>query len=167
MLNSLAANIGLVVFAAVSERLAGGSITGDVTTENLDRTVAVGRHINSIKFDVTIEKSTASGILEYAVFKIERADTTPLLGTLLPTSAEVASAGLQQAIRKEQPGRVYHYGALPFTPETTRRKTFRVNFAKFKKTQMRSGDHIGIFMFQRNSNTGTIFNVEMMYKTHD
>ncbi len=165
MNNSLAADTALVIIPGVATRVAGASLTGTTTEEDRDRAIAIGRQVGSMTAVITVEKSTAGGILEYCWVKVEKADTTPLLGTLLPTSAECNTQGTQQAVRQEQPGQVIHYGQLPFSPETTRSKTVRAIWGKYKMSKCRVGDHFIFYVFQRGSNTGTIWNVQFLYRT--
>jgi len=163
--NSPAVDVAIVFVAGVANNLAGGSTTGDTINENRDRVIAIGRTVRSMAVTLTVEKATASGILEYAWIKVEKADTTPALGTLLPTSAECNTSGTQQAVRKEQPGQVIHYGSLAFSPETTRTRRITAKWAKYRMSRVRVGDHFIFYVFQRGGNTSTVYNCEFLYKT--
>ena len=163
--NAPAANIAVVFIAGVASNLAGASLTGNQIDENRDREIAIGRRVGTMVATITVESTTASGILEYAWVKVEKADTTPILGTLLPTSAECATQGTQQALRQEQPGQVIHYGTMAFTAQTTRTKVVKANWAKFKMAKCRVGDHFIFYVFKRVGGSATIYNIEFFYKT--
>ncbi len=163
--NSPAANIAIVFVAGVCTRLAGASLTGTTTEEDRDRAIAVGRQVGTMVARITVEKATAGGILEYGWVKVEKADTTPALGTLLPTSVECDTQGTQQALRQEQPGQVIYYDQLAFSPETTRSKQAVARWGKYRMSKCRVGDHFIFYVFQRGGNNSTTYNVQFLYKT--
>ncbi len=163
--NNPAPNIAIVFVAGVAANLAGASLTADQTDENRDREIAIGRKVGTMVATLSVTQTSLSGILEYAWVKVEKADTTPLLGTLLPTSAECSTQGTQQAIRQEQPGQVIHYGTLPYSSETTRTKVIKAPWGKYKMSKCRVGDHFIFYVFMRGGGTGTFYNVEFFYKT--
>ncbi len=165
MSNSPAANIAIVFVAGVAARLAGAAITVDVTDEDRDREIGIGRRVGNMVATLTVATATTSGILEYAWVKVEKADTTPALGTLLPTSAECLASGTQQAIRQEQPGQVIHYGSMPFTSETTATRRIVAKWGKYGMAKCRIGDHFIFYVFQRTGTASTVYNVEFLYKT--
>ncbi len=166
MSNSPGANTGIIIIAVTPSIFAGASATTDLSGfEDRDRTVTVGKSVKSIKFDVTVRNPLASGDIQCIVFKIERALTVPVLGVgSIPSSGQMNSEGAQQAWRLRNPGRVLYYGHIPFTPETTRNKVFRVPVAKYRMAKVRPGDTIGLCIFNKSSSSANV-DVEMLYKS--
>ncbi len=162
---SVAANIAVPHFALVCGNIAGGSLSADQTTEDRLTDVPQGRRVGTITVNLTILNPVTNAIMEYAWLKVDKADTVPALGTLLPTSAECNTQGTQQAIRQEQPGRVIHYGTLPVTAGATSVRTVKGNFPKYGKSRVRVGDHYIFFVFQRGGSTSNSWNVEFRYTT--
>ncbi len=114
---------------------------------------------------LSIENPVTNAVLEYAWVKIDKANTVPVLGTLLPTSAECATQGTQQALRQEQPGRVILYGTVAITAGANATRRIVANWAKYGKSRVSIGDHYLLFIFQRGGSTSNLFNVEFLYKT--
>ncbi len=117
---------------------------------NKQQECAVGSSIGRTTFDIGIRTTTASGILEYAVYKIERSNAIPALGSAtLPSSATINSNGLQCAMRSFQPGRILEFGLLAYTAQTTRTKKLIINWKKYRMSTIRQGDFYGIVFFNR------------------
>ncbi len=165
--NAPGANTALVIIAVAPDSFADDSLTAFSNQENRDRTVAIGRRIaGNIRFDINIETASVSGTLEWAIFKIQRATVTPTLGDVfLPTSAECDAQGLQQALRQKIPGWVFKFGMIAYSPETTRTARITINLKRFKQDYIRSGDHVGLIIFNRGGSVATLFDVQMFYKT--
>ncbi len=117
--------------------------------------------------NLTVATPVTSAILEYCWLKVDKADTVPALGTLLPTSAECTTQGTQQAVRQEQPGRVIHYGTLPITSGATAVRQVKANWSRYGKNKVRIGDHYIFFVFQRGGSASNSYNVEFRYTTSD
>jgi len=163
--NTPGKDIAVVFVAGVASRLAGASLTADTTDENRDREISIGRQVHTMVATLSVTQATISGILEYCWIKVEKADTTPVLGTLLPTSAECTTQGTQQACRQHQPGQVIHYGQMAYSKETTRVKTIKAPWGRYKMSKCRIGDHFIFYVFQRGGDAVTFYNVEFFYKT--
>ncbi len=121
--------------------------------------MTIGSSIGRTTFDIAIRNSTASGILEYAVYKIERSTAIPAVGALtLPSSAEVLAGGMQCEMRSHNPGRILEFGLVAYTTETTRTKKILINWKKFKMSTIRQGDFYGIVFFNRGPQSITVDN---------
>ncbi len=146
---------------------AAGSASSNIEAQDKDRTVNVGHHIGSLNLDVTIRDTFSSGVVEFCVFKVERASTTPVIGTHpVPSNAQVLSQGLQQACRLANPGKVFHYSQRVFTTEIAVSHKIRVSPAKFKLSKVKAGDHWMLQIFNRSG--GTIsYDVQMRYKEYE
>ncbi len=131
-----------------------------------DRDVNNGSHIGKVTFTLQAEPDVgAKGTMEYVVWRTERSQATPVLGTQLPTSAESASQGIQQAYRQHLPGWVMKFGAFPVTAEQANVRTISVNPDKFIKHGWRDGDHLGLTLHNRT--VGTInWSCQMRYKEY-
>ncbi len=117
---------------------------------NKQQECTIGSQIGRTTFDIGIRSTTASGILEYAVYKIERSTAIPAIGALnLPTAADILSGGLQCEMRNHNPGRILEFGQLAYTGETTRTKKIVVNWKKYRLATIRQGDFYGIVFFNR------------------
>ncbi len=165
--NNPAANIAIVHFSLVCGTVAGESLSGDVINENRLVDVPPGRRTGTHTVQFSILNPVTNAIYEYAWLKIDKADTVPLLGTLLPTSAECNSQGTQQAIRQEQPGRVINYGTIGVTPGQTTTRTIKAYWGKYGKSKVSIGDHYVFYVFQRGGSASNSYNVEFRYKTTD
>ncbi len=126
-------------------------------TSNKQQEVTVGSQIGRTTFDIGIRGATTSGILEYMVFKVERANTIPALGAGgLPTAAQILAGGMQCTMREFQPGRCLEFGLLAYTADTTRTKKIVTNWKKFKMATLRQGDFYGIIYFNRGGGSVTV-----------
>ncbi len=163
--NNPAANIAVVFIAGVSARLAGLATTGQVIDENRDREIAVGRSVTTMVATLSVENPVTNAVLEYAWVKVEKADTTPALGTLLPTSSECEGQGTQQALREVQPGQVIKYGVIPITAGANSSRVIKANWAKYRMSACRIGDHFILYVFQRGGSASNKYNIEFFYKT--
>lgn len=162
---SFATNVSAVVFAVTPSVNAGGSITSNRLDTDRDRDVSNGEKIGSITYSLTFEPASAgAGSIEWCCFRTERSQSTPALGTILPTSAENASQGLQQAMRLNIPGWVMKFGVFPVSAETPMTRTIVVRPSRMGAPPIRDGDFMGIVMHNRTN--GTInFSVQMRYKS--
>lgn len=160
-----ATNLGAVVFAVVSNTLAGSSASATRSDIDRDREVANGEKIGRITYILQMEPNIAAlGSIEYCCFRTERSQSTPALGTILPTSVEMDLQGLQQAMRLAIPGWVMKFGVFPVSAESPMTKTISVSPSRMGAPAIRDGDHMGIVLFNRT--VGTIdFSVQMRYKS--
>ncbi len=163
--NNPVANTAVVFVAGVAARLAGESLTVDVTDESRDREIAIGRQVGTMVATITVATPVTNAILEYGWVKVEKANTTPLLGTLLPTSAECLSQGTQQALRQEQPGQVIKYGTLPITAGAASVRVVKGAWGKYRMAKCRVGDHFIFYVFERGGSASNSYNIEFFYKT--
>ncbi len=123
---------------------------------NKQQECTIGSEIGLTTIDIGIRTATASGIIEYCVYKIERSTAVPAVGALnLPSSADVSTGGLQCEMRNHNPGRILEFGQIAYTAETTRTKKIRVNWKKYRLATIRQGDFYGIVLFNRAPNTVT------------
>lgn len=164
--NGVAANTAMVFLAANAGAL---NITGTAATtaayslSNREQENTVGGIIDTITFDISFNNAMSASVIEYAVFKIERASAVPALGTGLPTSASILASGLQQALRIIQPGRVVKFGTLSIAPEQPATRHVVANFKKYRMNRIRQGDWYGIIIFNGSANSATI-SVQARYK---
>ncbi len=163
--NNPAANIAVVFIAGLSARLAGLAVTGQVIDENRDREIAVGRNVTTMVATISVENPVTNAVLEYCWVKVEKADTTPLLGTLLPTSSECEGQGTQQAMREVQPGQVIKYGVIPITAGANSSRVVKAHWSKYRMSACRIGDHFIFYVFQRGGSSSNKYNIEFFYKT--
>ena len=162
---NLAANTGAIIIAITPSLNAGGSATTNIAAEDRDRTVDVGNNVDTIIFNIGIRTPTVSGNLMYAVMKQERQQAVPVIGTPpVPSDAGVNGVGLQQAVRMEAPGRCYKYGIVPYTAETSRAFSLKMNLRKFRIGKIRPGDYVYLHLFNKGTGTCTV-DVEMRYKS--
>ncbi len=160
-------NILSLVYAVVATVNAGVSATNTRIDSDRDREVSTGRHVGGINFHLQMEPDVgAKGTIEYVIFKVERSFVTPVVGTdPIPSSAEVDSQGIQQAFRLNMPGWVMKFGTFGVTAELPISRNIFVSPAKFRKSKINDGDHIGIALFNRT--VGTVnFSVQMRYKEY-
>ncbi len=164
--NAPGINNAVLIIAVAPARDAGGAVSQDNEARDRDRLCSVGSNVNSIIFDVSMRQIEDEGILEYAIFKLERQLSAPVLGTApIPTAGEMNGEGLQQALRRHIPGRVIKFGLVAFTAETTRAIKLRGDFKKFRLSSVRSGDYFCILLFNRsNAGTANTFDCQMRYK---
>ncbi len=163
----LAANTAVVKVITSPSIFAAGSASSNIEAQDKDRTVNVGHHIGRLNLDISIRNTTGSGNVEFCVFKVERANSTPVLGTHpVPSTAEVVSQGMQQACRMANPGKVFHYSKRAFTIETTFNHKIIVSPAKYKLSKCKAGDHWILLVFNRGATTVTV-DLEMRYKEYE
>ncbi len=166
--NGPANNIGLVHVLAHASNLAGASMAAS-RTGGEDRSTEVdnGRHVGNTTIDFAITISGApKGYYEYAVVKYERSFSVPTIGAdPVPSSADMAAFGLQQAVRNLAPGYVLQFGVIPLTTETSTVRKIRISWSKFKKAQVRDGDYFCILFFNR-SESASIYDLQIRYKTY-
>jgi len=166
MEQTLATNIATVVFAVVSTVRAGTSATTNRLETDRDREVASGEKVGRITFSLEINPAaSATGTVEYCVFKIQRSDVVPVIGTFpLPSSLECSTQGTQQICRLNMPGWIMKYGSFGVAGEQPRTRVVTVNPGKFKMGTVRDGDHLGIVIFNRTA-ASVIFSVQMRYSS--
>ncbi len=167
ILNATAANTSLVFVIASPSIFAGGSASSNIEAQDKDRTVNVGHHVGRFTIDVTIRGATGSGIMEYCVYKVERAATTPVLGTHpVPSTAEILAAGMQQECRLQNPGKVFHYSKRAYSIDQSSVHKIVVSPAKFKLSKMKAGDHWILQVFNRGP-TSITHDFECRYKEYE
>ncbi len=136
---------------------AAGSASSNIEAQDKDRTVNVGHHMGTFTLDMTVRNGTSQGVVEFAVYKVERAETTPVVGTHpIPSGTEINTQGMQQACRMANPGKVFHYSSRAYTAEHAFTHKIRVSPAKFKLSKIKAGDHWVLQTFNRGANTVTI-----------
>jgi len=160
MNNTVGANQSVVLYACITANynVIGTALSAD-TFENADRlqNTQLGANVDSIIYSVAGRDITGNGILEYAIFKIERADEVPdTTNQKLPTDIQITTQGLQQAIRQFQPGRITKYGQRAFAAEQPVAWSVKGAYKKFNFSKVRAGDYYGILVFNRSSATVTI-----------
>ncbi len=166
MANNVTSSASVVFFAAVPANYAvtGTLLTSD-TFENSDRqqNCPIGCEIPFIVYNVFTRAITSDGIVEYAIFKVERASSVPTTdNVLLPDNTTISTQGLQAAMRQYQPGRVLKYGALAVAAEQPRQISLGMSYSKFKMAKMRTGDYYGIILFNRNG-AGVTLDIQARY----
>ncbi len=167
MAGALAANTSVVIVLASPSIFAGGSASSNIEAQDKDRTVNVGHHVGAFTIDVTLRGATGSGIMEYCIYKVERAATTPVLGTHpVPSTAEALAAGLQQECRLQNPGKVFHYSKRAYTVEVSTTHKIRMSPAKFRLSKMKAGDHWILQLFNRGP-TAITHDFEARYKEYE
>ncbi len=146
---------------------AGGSASSNIEAQDKDRTANVGHHLGQLNLSIGMRGSTNSGLLEYGVTHVERALSTPALGNNnLPTSAEIGTQGMQQALRMENPGRVFHWSQRAYTIESTLVQNIRVSPAKYKRSKVKAGDHWVLIVHNRGAAAVTL-DIQMRYKEYE
>ncbi len=156
-----------LVYCAISTVPAGTSATNPRIDTDRDRECSNGERVGFTRFHLQMEPSgTATGSIEYMIFKVERAFTVPVVGTdPIPSSAEVDTQGIQQAFRLNMSTWCCKFGTIALSPDTPVSRTITINWAKFKKATVKDGDHYGIAMFNRTSGTVN-WSVQMFYKSY-
>ncbi len=164
---TIAANTASAIIISSPSIFAGGSASSNIEAQDKDRTVNVGHHIGLLNLSIGIQDSVSSGVIEYGVTHVERALATPALGNNnLPTSAEIATQGMQQALRMENPGRVFHWSQSPYTIEMTTVKNIKVSPAKYKRSKCKAGDHWVLLLHNRGVGTVNV-DIQMRYKEYE
>ncbi len=146
---------------------AAGSASSNIEAQDKDRTVNVGHHLGRLSIDISLRVPVSTGVVECTVFKVERHDTTPTLGSHpIPSVAQINTQGSQQAIRMANPGKVFHFSTIAYTTGTTRTKKIIVSPAKFRLSKVKAGDHWCMVLFNRSANTVTI-DVQARYNEYE
>ncbi len=123
--------------------------------------------MGTINLDTTIRNTTADGVVEYCVFKVERASATPAIGTHpVPSGTTIATQGLQQACRLANPGKVFHYSKVVYSIEAPKIHKIKVSPAKFRLSKVKAGDHWVLLVHNRGGTTVT-FDFECRYKEYE
>ncbi len=163
--NVVLTNDQLIFFAVVADNLAGTSLGTSHVVSDRERECASGTDVNFITWDVGVQPTAgAIGSLQYLVFKVERSFVTPVAGTdPIPSDADVIGLGLQAAYRTNMPGWVMKFGLIPLTPETTNTKKITINLKKFRKSKVRSGDFVGISLFN-DTDASVIMDIHCRYR---
>ncbi len=120
-----------------------------------------------VNIDIGIRLTLSDGLLEFAVFKVERADSTPSIGTHpVPSAAEINSQGMQQAVRMANPGKTYHFSQRTYSIENTVTHKIIVSPAKFRASKWKAGDHLMLMIFNRGPSTLT-YDMQARYKEYE
>ncbi len=161
----MATNISSVIIAVAANNTAGTSATSGRLDTDRDRSVSNGEKIGQITYTVQLEPaSAAQGTIEYICWRTERSQVTPSLTNQLPTSAEDASEGIQQAYRLRLPGWVMRFGAIGIAAEQPRVINIKVSPSRLGMPGIRDGDFTGITLHNRTNGTVN-FSVQMRYKS--
>ncbi len=152
MAGTLASNTSKVFVIESPSIFAAGSASSNIEAQDKDRTVNVGHHIGTINIDFAIRSPANDGVYEFCLYKVERAATTPVLGTHpVPSTATIASVGMQQACRMANPGKVFHFSKRVYTQEVDVVHKIKVSPAKFKLSKVKAGDHWILQVFNRGA----------------
>lgn len=156
------------LFIIVSPSIfAAGSASSNIEAQDKDRTANVGHHVGTLNLDFSIRATIGQGVIEFCVFKVERAAATPVIGTHpVPSGAEVTTQGMQQACRMANPGKVFHYSKRTYTPEVNVAHKIRVSPAKFRLSKIKAGDHWCVYVHNRGGTAATI-DFEARYKEYE
>ncbi len=166
--NSPSNLIGLVHVLAHSGSLAGGSPSASRMDEDRLTEVANGNHIGRTHVELSfIPVDLTSGYYEYAFVKYERSFAVPTIGVdPVPSSANIATNGLQQEVRSLSPGYVVQFGTIPMTGDQSAKRTLSVSWAKFGKSLVRDGDYFVLIVFNRATSNATVYDIQCRYKTY-
>ncbi len=164
---TLVANVSQAIVIVSPSIFAAGSASSNIEAQDKDRTANVGHHIGTLNLDISIRTTTADGVVEFCILKVERADTTPVIGTHpIPSSSEVNTQGMQQACRLANPGKVFHYSKRAYTTEISFVHKIKVSPAKFKLSKLKAGDHWMMIINNRSANS-CVFDFEARYKEYE
>ncbi len=167
MAGSMGANAETLFIIVSPSIFAAGSASSNIEAQDKDRTANVGHHIGTLNLDFSIRGTSGQGVVEFCVFKVERAATTPVIGTHpIPSGTEVTNEGMQQACRLANPGKVFHYSKRTYTPEVNVAHKIRVSPAKFRLSKMKAGDHWCIYVHNRGGTAITV-DFEARYKEYE
>lgn len=168
MSQTLTSGASSLVIIASPSIFAAGSASSNIEAQDKDRTVNVGHHIGRLNLDITIRNTSTDGVIEFCVFKDERSDATPAVGTHpVPSTAEISSQGMQQACRMANPGKVFHYSKRPYSIENTLVHKIIVSPAKYKLSKFKAGDHWVLLMFNRGAGASVTFDYEGRFKEYE
>ncbi len=167
MSGAMAANAETLFILVSPSIFAAGSASSNIEAQDKDRTVNVGHHVGMFNIDTTIRATTADGVVEYCLFKVERLDATPAIGTHpIPSGAEITSQGLQQACRLSNPGKVFHYSKVVYSIEAPKTHKIKMSPAKYKLSKLKAGDHWCLLVHNRGG-TQITFDFEARYKEYE
>ncbi len=167
MAGTMVTNAAALIVIESPSIFAGGSASDNIEAQDKDRTVNVGHHIGRLNLDLNIRTTVADGIVEFAVYKVERAASTPSPGAHpVPSAATILSQGIQQAVRLDNPGKTFHFSNRAYTAEHNLTHKIIVSPAKYKLSKVKAGDHWLLQMFNRGSGTVT-YDVQMRYKEYE
>ncbi len=165
---TIGVNTAVAVVIVSPSIFAAGSASSNIEAQDKDRTVNVGHHVGRLNIDITIRNLTNDGVVEFCIFKVERADSTPVIGTHpVPSTAEVNTQGMQQACRMANPGKVFHYSKRVYTVEQNVAHKITVSPAKFRLSKLKAGDHWMLLMFNRAAANQVTFDFECRYKEYE
>ncbi len=160
-------NLALVHVLGKAGELAGASMAASRTPEDRFQEIANGRTVGNmtINLDFTVAAAT-TGYYEYAVVKFEKQTAVPTLGAgNMPSSADMAATGLQQAIRNDAPGWVIEYNTIALTGGSNRSKVIKCRWGKYNKAKVRDGDFFMLIIFNRSDANGP-YDVQIRYRTY-
>ncbi len=164
---TMVTNTSALIVIVSPSIFAGQSASTNIESQDKDRTVNVGHHVGQLNILMSIRNTSGDGIIEFAVYKVERAASTPSLGTHpIPSSADITAQGLQQAARLDNPGKVFHYSQRSYSIENTVAHRITVSPAKFKLSKLKAGDHWILQLFNRGPQTVT-YDFQARYKEHE
>ncbi len=167
MLGSLTGNAETLFILVSPSIFAAGSASSNIEAQDKDRTVNVGHHVGTFFIDTTIRSTTGDGVVEYCLFKVERAAATPAVGTHpVPSGAEITAQGLQQACRMANPGKVFHFSKVVYSIEAPKTHKIKMSPAKFRLSKLKAGDHWCLLVHNRGATTVT-FDFEARYKEYE
>ncbi len=162
-----AVNVNTLLIIESPSIFAAGSASSNIEAQDKDRTVNVGHHMGKFEIDLAFHNIINDGILEFCVFKVERSDATPAVGTHpVPSDADVLGAGLQQACRLANPGKVFHFSQRSYNLETPLTHKIRVSPAKYRLSKVKAGDHWVLMIFNRGAQAVT-YNFQCRYKEYE
>ncbi len=166
--NAPSTNTGLLHVLAHAQGLAGGSMSANRTDEDRLTEVGNGRRINSMIVSIGFVPATATqGYYELGFIKYERSTSVPALGTdPVPSSANIATVGLQQEVRSLTPGYMIKYMQVPVTAEISKTLSIKLNWNKYRKGMVRDGDYFTVLIFNRTNGAGT-YDIQTRFTTSD
>ncbi len=165
---SLVLNVSQVFVIVSPSIFAAGSASANIEAQDKDRTVNVGHHVGRLNVDISIRNATNDGVIEFCLLKVERAETTPIIGTHpIPSSAEINTQGMQQACRLANPGKVFHYSKRVYTLEQNIAHKITVSPAKYKLSKLKAGDHWILIINNRASGGNVTVDFEARYKEYE
>ncbi len=155
--NTILTNDQLLTVPAKAGLLAGTALATDRDAGDRSQELQTGNILGNMTIDVTASPSGAAfGVIEYVVFKVQRALTVPIIGTdPIPSDADAITGGLQSAYRKNMPGWIIQFGTFRISAEVTAIKKIRINWNKFRMAKVRDGDFFCIVYFNRTGGSIT------------
>lgn len=151
--NGVGGSTGVIFYPVIPDQDAGTAASASRLNSDRDNTVSAGSKVHSITVDITTQ-ATGNGPMEVLVFKAERQDTVPVIGTFpIPSNAAVLADGAQQSFRMNMPGWVMRFHVWPTANQTPTIRKVRIPLRRFRKSSMRDGDYVGVYVFNRTTNT--------------